>query len=79
MVDRNSLCKIGIGAWGIGGYAEKNPKNNDKRQIKAIARSLKRGQNLVEINFWNSQGKSVELIKKAIDQTGVNRKSLFLV
>lgn len=79
MVDKNNLSPIGIGAWGIGGFAEMDPKNDDENQIKAIAYQLSKGMNFVELNFWNSRGKSVKLIKEAIERSGVNRKNLFLL
>jgi len=78
MIRKNELFPIGIGAWGIGGFAEKDPNNNDQKQIRALAYSLKRGMNFIEINFWNSQGKSVELIADAIKTSKIPRKELFL-
>jgi diketogulonate reductase-like aldo/keto reductase len=34
--------------------------------------------NFIEVNFWNAGGRSVELIKKAIDASGKGRDDLFL-
>jgi len=79
MINKKTLSKLGIGAWGVGGFAEKDPDNNDERQIKAIAYSLEKGMNWIEVNFWNSEGYSVELIKKAIKQAGISRKDYFIV
>jgi len=79
MIYKRNLSKLGIGAWGIGGFAEKNPKNDDKKQIKALAYQFNKGMNLTEINFWNSQGHSVQLIKQALDKSGVKRKEIFIV
>jgi len=79
MVNKQNLSKLGIGAWGIGGFAEKNPNNNDERQIKALAYQLSEGINFVVVNFWNAEGHSVELLKQAIDKVGVDRDDLFIV
>ena len=79
MIDRHNLSKLGIGAWGIGGFVEKDPKNNDTKQIKALACQFEKGMNLTEINFWNSQGYSVQLIKQALDKSGVKRENVFIV
>jgi len=79
MITRKTLSKIGIGAWGIGGFAERDPQNNDRRQIKALVHQFQLGLNLTEVNFWNSQGRSVELIKEALDRSGVERDDIFIV
>ncbi len=79
MIDRNSLSRFGIGAWGIGGFAEKEPDNDDEKQIQALVYQFERGMNLTEINFWNSQGRSVELIKQALDRSDVSREDIFIV
>jgi len=77
MLNTKNLSKIGIGAWGLGGFAEVNPQNDDNRQINAIVHSLQSGMNFVEINFWNSKGKSVELLSGAIKLLKVPRGKLF--
>lgn len=79
MVDKHNLSPIGIGGWGIGGFAEMDPKNDDEKQVNAIAYQLSKGINFVELNFWNSREKSVQLIKEAIERSGVERKDLFLL
>lgn len=79
MLNRKNLSKIGIGVWGIGGFADRNPDNDDERQIEAIADALKKGFNFLEINFWNAQGYSNEIITKAVKRSGVSRENLFLV
>lgn len=77
MIDIKKLSKVGIGAWGLGGFADRDDHNNDKRQITALVHSLKKGMNFIEINFWNSKGKSVELLAEAIRQSNVKRENLF--
>ena len=79
MINRNNFSKIGIGTWGIGGFAEHDTNNDDEKQIKALTHQLSRGMNFVEINFWNSQGHSVKLIKEAVNRSGVARDKLFLL
>lgn len=79
MIYKKDLSNVGLGAWGLGGFAEKDPKNDDDKQIDALVYSLKKGINFVEINFWNSQGKSVELISKAIKISKVPRERLFYI
>ena len=71
------LFPIGIGTWGIGGFAEKNPDNNDKRQIDAIAYMLSRGMNFIEANMWTAEGKSIELLAKGIKESGIKREDIF--
>lgn len=79
MVDKHNLSPIGIGGWGIGGFAQMDPKNDDKKQVNARAYQLSKGINFVELNFWNSQGKSVQLIQEAMERSGVKRGDLFLL
>lgn len=79
MINKKDLSSIGLGAWGLGGFAEKDPKNDDEKQLEALVHSLKKGINFIEINFWNSQGKSVELISKAIKISKVPRDRLFYI
>jgi len=72
------LFPIGIGTWGIGGYAERDPKNNDKEQIDALIYMFRKGLNIAEVNLWNSEGKSVELVVKAFKESEVKRTDFFL-
>ncbi len=78
MITRKDLSKIGIGTWGIGGFAEKNPTNDDQKQIAAMVHMLKNGMNYIELNIWTSQGHSVEIAAEAVKQSGIQRKNLFL-
>jgi len=78
MIDRKKLSKIGIGTWGVGGFAEKNPNNDDQKQIAAMVHMLKNGMNYIELNIWTSQGHSVELASEAVKQSRVPRDNLFL-
>lgn len=78
MINRHDLSKIGIGTWGVGGFAEKNPNNNDHKQVNAMVHMLKNGMNYIELNIWTSQGHSVELVSEAVKQSEVTRGNLFL-
>jgi diketogulonate reductase-like aldo/keto reductase len=78
MITKKDLSKIGIGTWGVGGFAEKNPSNDDKKQITAMVHMLQHGMNYIEINIWTSQGHSMELASEAVKQSKVSRENLFL-
>lgn len=79
MLEINKISKIGIGTWGIGGLAEHDLKNDDEKQINALAHSFDKGINFIEVNNWYAQGYSMELIKKAIDKSKLNREDIFIV
>lgn len=78
MITKKDLSKIGIGTWGVGGFAEKNPSNDDQKQIAAMVHMLKNGMNYIELNIWTSQGHSVKLASQAVKQSVVPRENLFL-
>lgn len=78
MIDVKNLSKIGIGTWGVGGFAEKDSEN-DERQINALAYQFNKGINFIEVNNWYAEGHSMEVVKKAIDKSSVSREDLFLV
>lgn len=78
MISKSQFSKIGIGTWGIGGFAERNLSNDDKKQVEALIYMLQNGLNYIEINYWTAQGHSFELVKQAIDQSGVKRGDIFL-
>jgi diketogulonate reductase-like aldo/keto reductase len=78
MIIKKDLSKIGIGTWGIGGFAERNPQNDDLKQIEALAHMFRSGMNYVELNIWTSQGQSVELASKGLETSGIKRDNVFL-
>jgi len=78
MISKSRLSKIGIGTWGVGGFAKRNIENNDEKQIDAIAYMLKHGMNYVELNIWSAEGHSVGLVSKAIKKSNIGRDNLFL-
>ena len=79
MLAINKISKIGIGTWGIGGLAEHDLKNDDDKQINALAYSFDQGINFIEVNNWYAQGYLMELIKKAINKSKLNREDIFIV
>lgn len=78
MLDTNKIFPIGIGTWGIGGFAEKNPQNDDQKQIDALVHFLKKGANYIQIPYWYAEGYAAELLKRAIDLSGKKREELFI-
>lgn len=78
MLNRKNLSKIGIGTWGIGGFAQRNPDNDDEKQTNALTYMLTRGLNYVELNEWTGDGHSVELVAKALEKSGIKRDKVFL-
>lgn len=78
MVIRKDLFPIGMGTWGVGGFVERNPNNDDQKQISAMVHMLRKGINYIELNVWTAQGCSVELVSNAVEQSGINRENLFL-
>ncbi len=79
MLTKNTLSQFGIGGWGLGGFAKSDPNNDDEKQIEAVRYTLSKGINFVPLNYWNSEGKSVELISKAIKKSGLTRDKLFYI
>ncbi len=78
MILKKDLSKIGIGTWGIGGFAEKNPENDDQKQIDALVYVFQNGLNYLDLNLWYAQGYSVELVREAFKSSGVKRDDLFI-
>ena len=73
MLDPKDISKIGIGTWGVGGLAERDNTVDEQAQIDGIAYMLDRGLNFVEANMWYSQGYSVEILAKGIEQSSKTR------
>jgi len=74
----NKIFPLAIGTWGIGGFAKSDPDNDDTRQIDALAYMFDRGMNFVEINHWYAQGRSAELVAKALKESGKKREDIFI-
>lgn len=69
---------MGIGTWGIGGFMEADPQNDDKKQIEALIYSLDKGVNYVETVYIYAKGKAVELLSKAVTQSKIDRSKIFI-
>lgn len=78
MVNRSKLSKIGIGTWGIGGFATKNSDNNDFDQIEALSTAIQKGLNYIEISMWAAEGYCAYILSEAIKDSRVNRENLFI-
>ncbi len=69
---------MGLGTWGIGGFMEPDPDNDDTKQIDAMAYSLNKSVNYVETVYMYAQGKAVELLAKAFKKSNVKRNDIFI-
>lgn len=78
MLQLRDFSKIGIGTWGIGGFAERDPKNNDKRQIASLEYMLQKGLNFFEVNKWYAEGHCAQLVASAVKKSKVPRAELFI-
>jgi diketogulonate reductase-like aldo/keto reductase len=78
MINKNDLFPIGIGTWGIGGFAEKDPNANLKRQQETLTYMFDKGMNFVEANMWYSQGLAVDILSKAFKQSSKKRDDIFI-
>jgi diketogulonate reductase-like aldo/keto reductase len=78
MVDIKNLSKIGIGTWGIGGFAQKDLSIDLNKQKEALIFSLNNGMNWAELNYWTAEGAAVQLFKNALSESSVNRNEIFI-
>lgn len=78
MITKKDLFPIGIGTWGVGGFAEKDPKANLTKQQIALTHMLNKGMNFVEANMWYSQGVAVDVLSKAFKNSRKKRDNLFI-
>lgn len=79
MITKNDLFPLGIGTWGIGGYAEKDNSIDKEKQIIALEHMFRKGMNYIEANLWYSQGYAAEILAEAYRRSGVSRDSIFIV
>jgi len=76
MLEIKELSEIGYGTWGVGGYMEKDPNNDDTKQIKAIRYALDNGINYIDTASMYGGGYSLEIITKALK--GFDRSQIFI-
>lgn len=72
------LSKMGIGTWGVGGFMEADPNNDDTKQVDALVYTLNKGVNYVETVYMYAKGKAVDLLSQAFKKSGVKRDDLFV-
>lgn len=78
MIGKKDLFPIGIGTWGVGGFAEKDPKADLVKQQKTLTYMFDKGMNFVEANMWYSQGVAVEVLSKALKESTKKRDDIFI-
>lgn len=72
------LSKMGMGTWGIGGFMEPDPNNNDENQINTLVYTINKGVNYVETVYMYAKGKAVDLLSQAFRRSGAERENLFV-
>lgn len=78
MLNISDISKIGIGTWGIGGFAEPDPANDDAKDIAGLQHWFAKGANYLEVPFYYARGRTAELVAQAIERAGIPRESLFI-
>jgi len=78
MINKKDLSKTGIGTWGIGGFMEVYPNNDDERQINSLAYTLAKGVNYIETVYMYAQGKAIDLLSQAVKDSKINREKIFI-
>lgn len=68
---------FGLGTWQMGGREERNLKNNDEADIKAIIHAIESGITHIDTAEMYAGGHTEELVGEAIK--GYDREKLFLV
>lgn len=78
MINKKDLFPIGIGTWGVGGFAEKDTKADLIKQQKTLTYMFDKGMNFVEANMWYSQGVAVDILSKAFRESTKKRDGIFI-
>lgn len=78
MLDPKDIFPIGIGTWGLGGFSERNPDNDDRKQIAAVAHMFDKGMNYVEVNLWAAEGHSARIAAAGLQASSQSRDSIFI-
>lgn len=68
--------KLGLGTWQMGGKAERDPNNDDARDITAIQNAIQAGIKHIDTAEYYADGKAEELVGAAIKD--FNRRNLFI-
>ena len=73
---------IGIGSWGIGGFAHRDMKLTSRLEddiyIDALTYTLSKGINFTEIALGYGQGAALPLFKRAVDKSPLVREDIFI-
>jgi 2,5-diketo-D-gluconate reductase A len=81
-VSDKEISKIGIGSFGIGGRGHRDveltEKLDDRTYVEALIYALDHGSNFTEIALGYGHGNSLNLFKKALDQSSLSREDIFL-
>ncbi|MBU2575703.1 aldo/keto reductase [Patescibacteria group bacterium] len=72
-----SIPVFGIGTWNMGGRFERNPDNDDARDIAAIQKAIEQGITHIDTAEVYAEGKSEEIVGKAIAK--YDREKLVIV
>lgn len=72
-----SVPKIGFGCWRIGGGERPDP-SDDERSMAALHSALELGYTHFDTAEYYAGGHSEELLGRAIRESGIARKSLFI-
>lgn len=78
MLQTQKIFPIGIGTWGLGGFAERDTSTNDKKQINALNHMIENGFNYIGLNLWSAEGHSVRLVSEALNYSSKSRSEIFL-
>lgn len=71
-----SMPELGQGTWRLGGVSERDPENDDARDVEVIRRALDAGLVHIDTAEMYAGGHAEELVGEAI--RGVDRSRLFL-
>jgi diketogulonate reductase-like aldo/keto reductase len=71
-----SLPVLGLGTWRMGGDTERDPTNDDARDVAAIRRAIDAGMAHIDTAAMYANGHAEELVAQAID--GMDRGKLFI-
>ncbi|HLC91579.1 MAG TPA: aldo/keto reductase [Candidatus Saccharimonadales bacterium] len=78
MLDIDKISKLGLGTWGLGGFARFDSDIDTKKQQTAVAYTLSKGINYVETTLWYSEGHAAQILADAIQESGVVREQIFI-
>lgn len=79
MINKSDIFPIGVGTWGLGGFAIKDEAVDKKKQIEALVYMFNQGLNYIELNLWNAQGYAAEIVAEALALSDKNREDIFIV